>query len=207
LTTFRLMAHDTLKAAGAHLTGKPRFSRKMRMLNPAPTESPARPDLAEDTWWRLAGRYGDDAPELVNISRPGELEAIMGAQATWAELRWAGHDEGVIHLEDLLLRRVRLGLLLPEGGIDLLNRMRPILQWELGWDDQRWSDEARAYIDLWRERYSPLVGSPPQNRVSLIQEPSTDLPADGFEIEHKGSGEPESLLDIPGETSLEAAKA
>jgi len=72
----------------------------------------------------------------------------------WAELRWAARDEGVVHLDDLLLRRVRLGLLLPGGGVPILERVRAIAQPELGWDDARWLTEADAYAALWAQAYS-----------------------------------------------------
>jgi glycerol-3-phosphate dehydrogenase len=72
----------------------------------------------------------------------------------WAELRWAARAEGVVHLDDLLLRRVRLGHLLPGGGEALLPETRAICQAELGWDDARWENEEAAYLDLWRRYYS-----------------------------------------------------
>jgi glycerol-3-phosphate dehydrogenase len=59
-----------------------------------------------------------------------------------------------VRLDDLLLRRVRLGLLLPRGGQDCLERIRQIVQPELGWSDSRWEQEASAYADLWQRSYS-----------------------------------------------------
>ena len=61
--------------------------------------------------------------------------------------------EGVIHLDDLLLRRVRLGLLLPNGGMELLPRIRAIIQSECGWDDARWEKESSDYAELWNRAY------------------------------------------------------
>jgi len=84
-----------------------------------------------------------------------ELEPIPGTNTLWAELRWAARAEGVIHLDDLLLRRVRLGLLLPEGGRPLLPAIRAICQSELGWDDARWETEEAAYLQLWQSCYGP----------------------------------------------------
>jgi glycerol-3-phosphate dehydrogenase len=72
----------------------------------------------------------------------------------WAELRHAARAEGVIHLDDLLLRRVRLGLLAPNGGMDLLPRIRAIVQPELGWGDLRWEKEVGEYADLWKRAYA-----------------------------------------------------
>ena len=50
-------------------------------------------------------------------------------------------------LADLLLRRVRLGLLLPNAGLDELPKIRAIAQPELGWDDAKWEREVKAYRD------------------------------------------------------------
>jgi glycerol-3-phosphate dehydrogenase len=58
-----------------------------------------------------------------------------------------------VHLDDLLLRRVRLGLLLPQGGIPWLEQIRPVVQPELGWDDARWQEEEDAYRRRWQEAY------------------------------------------------------
>jgi glycerol-3-phosphate dehydrogenase len=86
------------------------------------------------------------------------LEPIEGLPNLWAELRWAAREEGVEHLNDLLLRRVRLGLLLPRGGRDLLGRIRNIVQPELGWGDEHWQQEEAVYLKTWQSYYSPRPG-------------------------------------------------
>jgi len=150
LTTFRLLAQDALAAAGlGRLASAPRRA-------PAATLEASPPDgLAEWTRRRLQGRYGLGAPALVAAAEPGELERIPGSSTLWAELRWAARNEWIVHLEDLLLRRVRLGIQLPEGGSALLSQIRHICQQELGWDDERWLGEVAAYQALWRRHYSP----------------------------------------------------
>ena len=60
----------------------------------------------------------------------------------------------MIHLDDLLLRRVRLGVQVPQGGAALLPRIRGICQEELGWDDRQWLAEEAAYLARWRKHYS-----------------------------------------------------
>ncbi len=152
LTTFRVMAHDALEAVRAHLPGKPTFSRSQRMLDLQPADFDA-PGLDPATRLRLLGRYSADAPSLIDAAQ-GELESIHESAALWAELRWATRAEGVIHLDDLLLRRVRLGLLLPCGGMNCIERIRAIAQPELGWSDDRWRQEAADYADLWKRCYS-----------------------------------------------------
>ena len=82
------------------------------------------------------------------VAEPGELEPLAGTPVTAAELRWAARSEGVAHLDDLLLRRVRLGLLLPDGGTELFPLVRRICQQELAWTDTRWDQEQAAYSSL-----------------------------------------------------------
>ena len=152
LTTFRLMAHDALRAVRKRLPAQPKFNAKERVLDEVHVEpSDALNPIAHA---RLLGRYGVDAPDLIAAALADELNPIGSSPALWAELRWAARAEGVVHLDDLLLRRVRLGLLLPQGGLPLMDRIRAIAQPELGWDDERWHVEAMNYSRLWRESYS-----------------------------------------------------
>lgn len=64
-------------------------------------------------------------------------------------------SEGVVHLSDLLLRRVRLGLVCPEGGKQLLPKIRIMIQPELGWSDERWEMEEQSYLEHWDSTYRP----------------------------------------------------
>lgn len=153
LTTFRVMAHDALRAIRHRLPAHIRLNRRMRMFEEAPAETMALDHLSASTRLRLAGRYGLDAPQVVKSSHEGELEQIPVTLTLWAELRWAARAEGVIHLDDLLLRRVRLGLTSPNGAIHLLSDIREIVKSELGWSQERWLSEVDAYTDLWGSVY------------------------------------------------------
>ncbi len=153
LTTFRLMAHDALQAVRAYLPDKPRLDPTQPVLdNLSAVELPD--PLSPAVRLRLMGRYGVEAPQLLAAAQPTEWVPISSSPSLWAELRWAARAEGVVHLDDLLLRRVRLGLQLPNGGLNQLERIRAIAQPELGWTDNRWEREAKAYAELWRRAYS-----------------------------------------------------
>jgi glycerol-3-phosphate dehydrogenase len=106
----------------------------------------------------LAGRHGNETAGLLGSAKQGELEPIENLLNVWAELRWAAREEGVEHLDDLLLRRVRLGPLLPRGAGNLLGRIRSIVQPELGWSDERWQQEEATYLQTWQRYYSPKPG-------------------------------------------------
>lgn len=166
LTTFDVLAREALRAL------RPRFAGR-GMVNAPAADSPVDPvsaprgadrgpralDLAPDDLRRLAGRYGRATSALLaaaqELGAGDELERIPGTTSVWAEVRWAARAEGVMHLQDLLLRRVRLGLLLPDGAASVLDRVQAIAQPELGWSDARWEVEVAAYRALWKSDYAP----------------------------------------------------
>ena len=151
LTTFRVIALDALKHA-------------LPLLPGWRGELAPRPIFAQWRWpgmqlrgtqrQRIEGRYGAHTGALMAAARPGELELIPGTQTLWAELRWAARAEAVLRLEDLMLRRTRLGLQLRGGGTEHLARIRAICQPELGWSDERWDSTQSAYLALWNAKYS-----------------------------------------------------
>lgn len=159
LTTFRSVALAALQTLQADLPQVGELTRDNPVLDSVAVHLPA--DLPDDMRRRLIGRYGVRAPELVAAAQAGELARIPGTLTLWAELRWAARSESVVHLEDLLLRRTRLGLLLRRGGLDHAERIQAICQAELGWDDAVWQAEAAAYDELWHESY----WLPPQDAI------------------------------------------
>lgn len=151
LTTFRLIALDALALAAKHLPALDARDSKapvFRAIGPLEAAHPAG-DLK-----RLKGRFGLHAAQFLQEACTDELEPVPLVETLWAELRWAARYEQVEHLDDLLLRRTRLGLLLPEGGMGHLLRIRTVCQAELGWDDARWAAEAERYRDIWQRHYS-----------------------------------------------------
>lgn len=157
LTTFQLMARQALLAARPWL--KP-LSAKAR--KGARTSEVRGRDVLESPNFkptplllsRLTGRYGLVAKDILAGDLKPFSETVEGTQTLWAEVVWAATQEKVVHLDDLLLRRTRLGLLLPKGGADILEQVREHTQMALGWDDQRWRNEADRYLSLWQDAYS-----------------------------------------------------
>ena len=160
LTTFRLMAHEALIKVRAALPDRPSFDPGSRVFDIPPAEltAPLQTDrLTPALRTRLLGRHGVNASTMIAAAQPGELEAIGASLNLWAELRWAARAEGVIHLDDLMLRRLRIGLTLPQGGLPIMDRIRAIAQPELGWDDLRWEQEASDYTILWKKYYYSIT--------------------------------------------------
>jgi glycerol-3-phosphate dehydrogenase len=143
LTTFRLIAVDALREAHRMQPDIPDPDSEAPVLEPCdPGQKIA--GIEADAARRLWGRYGAGAPCLAARFRD-LLQRIPGTPYLWAELAWAAGHEPACHLDDLLLRNFRFGILLPDGGQGLLPRMKPIIMDKVGWTEERWNEEAARY--------------------------------------------------------------
>ena len=156
LTTFRRMARDALKALRRELSIPKPDSGALFTPIPAAETLPALARLRPELQRRLLSRFGPDAGTVAELE--GADLAIADTATTWAELRQAARAEAVVHLEDLLLRRVRLGILAENGGQAALPGIRAAVAAELGWDDVRWAAEEAAYRATWARCYAPPAG-------------------------------------------------
>ncbi len=157
LTTFRLMAQDALALAA------PRVGKAFAP-DGAPVFTPAGPC---PTHWsaavrhRLVGRYGFQTLALCARATERDLQSIAGTQTLWIELAVAAAHEAVVHLDDLLLRRTRLGILLPRGALDHLERIRALCEPFLQWGEAGWATELQRYRALVAAHYSlPPANAP-----------------------------------------------
>lgn len=160
LTTFRLIALDVLKTCqkvlaldGAAIQDHGSSSDQV-FSNPTPT-NPKFNALPAPLQARLKGFYGLQLDTLLELAHNDDFAYVTDSNTIWAEIRFAAHYEQVIHLDDLLLRRTRLGLILPHGAMTPLisARLKQICQQELGWDEQKWQQEVQRYQDLWQRYY------------------------------------------------------
>ena len=103
LTTFRLIALDALQAAG--LIGEAELKAAKRSAEPLFRHKLAFPH-----------RLGHPALPLPK------------GEALLETIEWVLDNEMVLHLDDLLLRRVRLGNTMPAGGKDILPQIRSLCQ-------------------------------------------------------------------------------
>jgi glycerol-3-phosphate dehydrogenase len=153
LTTFRRIARDTLAHAQDRL---PRGWKAAddKVILPI-SEPPGNMDrLPVAVRQRLLAAFGTDLELLIDSAGVDELRVIPGTASVLAELRWAVRSEQVQHLDDLLLRRTRLGLTQHDGGTALLPNLRGILRDEAGWDDETWQREVQRYSELIKRCYS-----------------------------------------------------
>jgi glycerol-3-phosphate dehydrogenase len=143
LTTFRPVALAALGAARRLAPDLPPCPRSTPVIDPVPL-----PELPEgvdpDAWARLVGRHGLGAAALAR-AHPGRLAPLDGTPYLEAELEWALEREAVTHLSDLLLRRLRCGILHADGGLGLLPALEEPCRRLLGWDEARWSEEVARF--------------------------------------------------------------
>jgi glycerol-3-phosphate dehydrogenase len=151
LTIFRVMAADVLNFCANELPGSPKFNHRAPcFIHPVAHN---RQDRSNQDWVMMAGRLGADVTSFFAESDPADLHPIDPIPQFWAELTWAAKNEAVVHLDDLLLRRVRLGILLPNGGLDVIDHIKQRVQPALGWSDKTWAAEVDRYQNIWRKNY------------------------------------------------------
>ncbi|MEX6502492.1 glycerol-3-phosphate dehydrogenase/oxidase [Pseudomonas zhanjiangensis] len=151
LTTFRLQALEVLRACSGFV-GRSVDDPGSAVFKACVEPPMARLSPAQRR--RLSGRHGRQLPGLLKLMAEVGSERVADTDTLWAELAWAADSELVLHLDDLLLRRTRLGLLLAGGGAVYLPRIRTLCQPRLGWSDARWMQEERDYLQLWQRCYS-----------------------------------------------------
>lgn len=152
LTTFRLIALDALAAAQRYVPGldardthEPTF-RRPPVTPPSPLPRPLRE--------RIEGRHGVLAPRFFAEMPANELTPLGETDTLVADLRWAARHEAVVRLEDLMLRRTRLGLLLRDGGSEHAALIKETVQRELGLDDAAYAQSWSDYLALVRSSYA-----------------------------------------------------
>lgn len=146
LTTFRLIALDVLKQAQRYL---PPMKDAANTLFNQPNLHPPK-GLMHSHWQRLLGHYGEHALTVAALG----AEPVANTDTLWGELKWALTFEAVQHLDDLLLRRTRLGLLLPQGAQELEQALAALCQEILGWNAQTFFQEWTRYQTIWQRHYA-----------------------------------------------------
>ncbi|WP_316670432.1 glycerol-3-phosphate dehydrogenase/oxidase [uncultured Propionibacterium sp.] len=160
LTTYRVMAADAvdfaLGEAGAH--AHPCTTQDLQLVGaPRYHELAARAgDIARERGWTLArvthllDRYGDETADLLaTIDADPGLGAPLAAAPAFlrAEVAWAVTHEGAAHLDDILLRRVRLDLEQRDRGLGAADEVIEVAGPLLGWGAEETASEKQAYAE------------------------------------------------------------
>ncbi len=160
LTTFHTIARQALR----RMTSRTERSLQWPPLDEVAIADDRREDECLFDSVRLAAWYGADAMAAFREMPASEhLPLCEHGGTTPAQIRWSARSEDVQHLDDLLLRRTRLGLLTRDGGLGLLEHLKPIVQAELGWSDMRWRLEVDDYRHHWGVNYGVTLASSSRN--------------------------------------------
>lgn len=155
LTTFRLIAADVLRKIETLLGMKFSNTKDAYFTQPNLTNDFINSyPVSVTTRKRLLGTYGNHTKDLLLESTPEDLECIPGMNRLWAELKWSLVHEDVHFLDDLLIRRTRIGLMITKGGTPFYTRIKSYVQSLLGWSENRWHQEWARYQDIWGYAYS-----------------------------------------------------
>lgn len=183
LTTFRLIALDVLKAASNYLPGLDwrdhgQFIFDQKAVSEVSTQNFQK--LVAPMRRRLKGFYGRDLAALATTAEDIGWQYVPGTNTYWAQLRYAAESEMVQHLDDLLLRRTRVGLFLEQGGLAFKETIRQLCQSSLDWTDSKWDDEWNRYQTIWQAAYGLPNAAPvakENNNNQTIQTPSATMSA------------------------------
>ncbi|MEZ5332646.1 MAG: glycerol-3-phosphate dehydrogenase/oxidase [Thermoanaerobaculia bacterium] len=159
LTTWRPTAEEAVDEAlkllpdGVRLRAGRCYTEGTPLAGVAPLDLAGRLtelfDLQPEVAAGMALRLREVALWTPQLARsPRELQPFEeGGDLTPAEVRAHLRHGAVVRLEDLLLRRARLGLWRPEAAARLAPRLEPWFREELGWDAARWNRELTAWGD------------------------------------------------------------
>ena len=160
LTTYRVMAADAVDHALGEALARahPSATARLPMVGAAGYRALAARagTIARERGWTLArvthllDRYGDELPALLDsidddpsLGRPlGEAPAFLRA-----EVAWAVTHEGAAHLDDVLLRRVRLDIEHRDRGLGAAAEVLAVMAPLLGWSAAEVETERAAYAE------------------------------------------------------------
>ena len=168
LTTYRVMAADAVDHALGEALARahPCVTADLPLVGAAGYRALAAQagTIARERGWtldrvtHLLDRYGDELPALLasidddpSLARPlGEAPAFLRA-----EVAWAVTHEGAAHLDDVLLRRVRLDIERRDRGLgaadEVLEVMAPLLEWS--------DDDVAAEREAYAERVAQIAAA------------------------------------------------
>ena len=161
LTTYRLMARDVVDAAVADFGREiPASVTDQVPLLGADGLAAVRAGagrLAEDyqvsraAVEHLLDRYGTLAGEVLDLIRadPGLAQPLAeGHPYLRAEVAYAVTHEDALHVEDVLVRRMRLFIESADSGTGVAAEVSTIMGRLLGWNRRKRAAEARRYLEL-----------------------------------------------------------
>jgi glycerol-3-phosphate dehydrogenase len=155
-TTYRLMARDAVDAAARDLDGEVLESRTHELPlvgadgGAAATLDP-RSGIGRGQLELLLARHGACADEVAvqAIADPSLAAPIAGAERYLrAEATHAVTHQGALDLDDVLARRMRIAIEVPDRGRAAAADVAALIAPLLGWSDERTAEEVARYVRL-----------------------------------------------------------
>ncbi|MDN5571126.1 MAG: glycerol-3-phosphate dehydrogenase/oxidase [Propionibacteriaceae bacterium] len=157
-TTYRVMAADAVDVAlgqarakqlpsitkDVPLLGADGYSAYARRADPLASQYGWTSDMVAD----LLDRYGSELPALLAlVDTDPSLGQPLGASEWYlrADVAFACRYEGALHLEDILIQRIRLNSTSPDRGASAVDEVAEIAAPLLGWDEARTEAEKANY--------------------------------------------------------------
>ncbi|MBM9433092.1 glycerol-3-phosphate dehydrogenase/oxidase [Flaviflexus equikiangi] len=166
LTTYRQMAEDAVDhVLGAKAASNPSVTATTPLVGAHGFEAAKRRLPAFSQQYRLTqaqvkhlfSRYGSELPDVLSLIDSDETLAQPLEHAPdylAAEVVFAVTHEGALHLEDVLLHRIRLDFEQPDRGQAAAPQIAAIMGGLLAWDDAtrenevaNWTAQAQAILD------------------------------------------------------------
>jgi glycerol-3-phosphate dehydrogenase len=144
-TTYRVMARDAVDAAAADLGGAIPPSRTAQ----TPLVGATGVDPLLDR--RMVERHGGCAGEVLALAAADRELArpIAGAERYLAaEAVHACTHQGALDLDDILSRRMRISIEVPDRGRAAAATVAPLVAPVLGWSQERVAEEVGNYVRL-----------------------------------------------------------
>jgi glycerol-3-phosphate dehydrogenase len=152
LTTFQRTAQCAvaeMRARVPGLSGRQPYESIHNIEHSAPKAGRGLARFAD----RILSRYGPASLDALRHAFELDLQELQALGVSRFEFQWVAEHESVLHLDDLLLRRLRVGLTACEGGRRHLEAIRPTVQRALGWDSVRWRWETERYDSIWEQAH------------------------------------------------------
>ncbi len=159
-TTYRKMGEDVINQAikTANLSSKNTSITKNLKLVGAKFYDPSLKyeNLDEDIVLHLVSNYGDQVNSVINIDNKTKLTKIISNYPfIEAEVIYAVRYEYAITPLDIILRRIRLGILDTNSAIKSLNKITEIMSEELNWSSEKTNQElSNSLLFLQKINYS-----------------------------------------------------
>ncbi|MGW5921461.1 glycerol-3-phosphate dehydrogenase [Nocardia fluminea] len=159
-TTYRVMAADVVDAAAARLGGEIPDSATAQLpivgaagyfdMLAEVSDLSVSQRLPVDVVEHLLGRYGSLSTDIFGLiaADPALRHPIPGASDyIAAEIVYAVTHEGALHLDDILTRRTRISIEVPDRGLAAAPEIARLIAPLLGWTEETTNTEINRYYD------------------------------------------------------------